>query len=46
MLSSGWSPAGLFEAAAIPMLIGTLAIAAMGQIYGRMAPAAALETNR
>jgi AAHS family 4-hydroxybenzoate transporter-like MFS transporter len=44
MLASGWSPAELFDAAAIPMVIGTIAIAAMGQIYGRVAPVAAAET--
>ena len=43
MLSSGWSPAGLFETAAVPMIIGTVAIAAMGQIYGRVTAVAAAE---
>ena len=45
MLVSGWSPAALFDAAAIPMIIGAVAIAAMGQIYGRAAPVAAAETT-
>jgi len=35
LLANGWSPAGLFSAAALPMLLGMLAIAAMGLIYSR-----------
>ena len=33
LLTAGWSPADLFYAAAIPMLIGAVAIALMGQFY-------------
>lgn len=35
MLANGWSPAELFYAATIPMLLGMAAIAAMGVIYAR-----------
>ena len=38
MLTGGWSPADLFYAAAIPMLLGMLAIAAMGVLYSRVTP--------
>jgi AAHS family 4-hydroxybenzoate transporter-like MFS transporter len=34
MLASGWTPSELFYAAAGPMLIGAVAIWAMGQAYG------------
>jgi MFS transporter, AAHS family, 4-hydroxybenzoate transporter len=34
LLTAGWTPAELFYAAAIPMAIGTLAIALMAQFYG------------
>ena len=34
LLAAGWTPAELFLAAAAPMLIGAIAIAAMGQFYG------------
>ncbi|HYM17273.1 MAG TPA: MFS transporter, partial [Micropepsaceae bacterium] len=34
LLSDGWSPSGLFYAAAFPCLIGAFAIAAMGHLYG------------
>jgi len=34
LLTAGWTPAELFYAAAIPMAIGTIAIALMAQFYG------------
>jgi AAHS family 4-hydroxybenzoate transporter-like MFS transporter len=34
LLTAGWSPAQLFYASAIPMLIGAVAIALMAQFYG------------
>ena len=33
LLDAGWSPADLFYASAVPMLIGAVAIALMGQFY-------------
>jgi AAHS family 4-hydroxybenzoate transporter-like MFS transporter len=45
LLSEGWSPSGLFYAAALPCLIGALAIAAMGHIYGHNATRAALASG-
>ncbi len=44
MLAGGWSPGELFYAASVPMLLGALAIAAMGLIYSR-APAVAGATR-
>jgi AAHS family 4-hydroxybenzoate transporter-like MFS transporter len=35
LLTAGWTPAELFLAAAGPMLLGAIAIAVMGQFYGR-----------
>ncbi len=34
MLTAGWSPAAVFTATAIPMLLGALAVTAMGRAYG------------
>jgi MFS transporter, AAHS family, 4-hydroxybenzoate transporter len=34
LLSQGWSPSGLFYLAAVPMMIGAVTIALMGQSYG------------
>jgi AAHS family 4-hydroxybenzoate transporter-like MFS transporter len=34
LLTAGWTPGALFLAAAGPLLIGAIAIAAMGQFYG------------
>jgi AAHS family 4-hydroxybenzoate transporter-like MFS transporter len=33
LLDAGWSPGDLFYASAVPMLIGAVAIALMGQFY-------------
>ncbi len=35
LLANGWSPAGLFYAASVPMLIGMAAITLMGMLYAR-----------
>ena len=35
LLANGWSPAGLFYVASLPMLLGMAAIAAMGFLYTR-----------
>jgi hypothetical protein len=43
MLAAGWSPGELFYAASVPMLLGAAAIAAMGLIYSRAAPAIGAE---
>jgi len=45
LLSKGWSPSGLFYAAAIPLIVGAMAIAAMGHIYGRGAARGALASG-
>ena len=34
LLTQGWSPSGLFYIAAVPMMIGAVTIALMGQSYG------------
>ena len=34
LLTAGWTPSELFYAAALPMIAGAIAIAAMGQFYG------------
>jgi AAHS family 4-hydroxybenzoate transporter-like MFS transporter len=45
LLSQGWSPSALFYAAAIPLLIGSLSIAAMGHLYGNSARQPALASS-
>jgi AAHS family 4-hydroxybenzoate transporter-like MFS transporter len=42
LLTLGWSPAGLFYAAVAPMVVGAVAIWAMGQAYGHGAKRAPL----
>jgi MFS transporter, AAHS family, 4-hydroxybenzoate transporter len=37
LLGIGWAPAGLFYVAALPMLVGALAIVLMGRFYARPA---------
>ena len=41
LLANGWSPAGLFYIASLPMLLGMAAIAAMGVLYTRTPPISA-----
>jgi MFS transporter, AAHS family, 4-hydroxybenzoate transporter len=36
MLTAGWSPAAVFTATAIPMLLGACAVTAMGRAYGEV----------
>jgi AAHS family 4-hydroxybenzoate transporter-like MFS transporter len=34
LLTAGWSPSDLFYVSALPMIVGAIAIAMMGQFYG------------
>jgi AAHS family 4-hydroxybenzoate transporter-like MFS transporter len=39
LLTAGWSSSAVFTATAIPMLLGAVAVAAMGRAYGEPQPA-------
>ncbi|MDE2473744.1 MAG: MFS transporter, partial [Alphaproteobacteria bacterium] len=49
LLTGGWSSAAVFTATAVPMVLGAIAVAAMGRAYGaspaeRAAPEPAVQT--